>query len=85
MIILFFSDCWHSWNTAKRVAEKCGLQFGLGWFRDGIDAWQDKGSPVEFLQQPLQMPLSPSEETGVDKGLKKVGPRSFQQGIGSLG
>ena len=56
MIIFYCTpDCWHSWNTAKRVAEKWP-DLKVGWFRDGIDAWQEKGYPVEFLQQPLPMP-----------------------------
>ena len=55
MIIFFCTpDCWHSWNTPERVAEKCGL--GVGWFQYGIDAWQEEAYPVEFLQQPLPMP-----------------------------
>ena len=55
MIIFYCTpDCWHSWNKAKRVAEKWP-ELELGWFRDGIDAWQEKGYPVEFLQQPLPM------------------------------
>ena len=45
----------HSWNTTKRVAEKWP-ELRVGWFRDGIDAWQEKGYPVEFLQQTLPMP-----------------------------
>ena len=43
----WFTDCWHLWNTAKRVAEKWP-ELELGWFRDGIDAWQEKGYPVEL-------------------------------------
>ena len=38
MIIFFCTpDCWHSWKTTKRVAEKWP-ELRVGWFRDGIDA-----------------------------------------------
>ncbi|WP_305856802.1 rhodanese-like domain-containing protein [Balneatrix alpica] len=39
------SDCWHSWNAAKRAAE---LGFApLYWYRDGVDAWQQAGLPLD--------------------------------------
>ena len=49
MIIFYYPpDCWHSWHAAKRVAEKWP-HLEVGWCRDFIDAWQDKGYPMEFL------------------------------------
>ncbi|HBM52544.1 MAG TPA: hypothetical protein DDZ97_05560 [Deltaproteobacteria bacterium] len=36
MIIFYCTpDCWHSWNTAKRVAEKWP-DLKVGWFREGM-------------------------------------------------
>ena len=36
-------------NTAKRVAEK-SPESEVSWFRDSIDACQEKGYPVKFVQ-----------------------------------
>jgi len=41
------SDCWMSWNAAKRA-----LSFGytrVYWFADGIDGWQAEGFDIEAL------------------------------------
>lgn len=39
------SDCWMSWNAAKRALSLGYRQ--VYWFRDGIEAWQDAGFPTE--------------------------------------
>jgi len=39
------SDCWLSWNASKRAAALGYTQ--LYWYRDGIDAWQQAGLPVQ--------------------------------------
>ncbi|HYZ61952.1 MAG TPA: PQQ-dependent catabolism-associated CXXCW motif protein [Acetobacteraceae bacterium] len=48
-LVVFFclSDCWMSWNAAKRAAS-----FGLrvGWFPDGSDAWAAHGLPLQAVQ-----------------------------------
>ena len=46
------SDCWLSWNAVKRAA---ALGYSdLYWYRDGLDAWQAAGLPVEVDQpEPL--------------------------------
>lgn len=48
-------DCWHSWNTARRVAHHWP-QLEVFWYRDGIDAWRAAGLPTESLLQPLPLP-----------------------------
>lgn len=39
------SDCWLGWNAAKR-AYHMGYR-NLYWYRDGTDAWQEAGLPVQ--------------------------------------
>ncbi|HEY8331840.1 MAG TPA: PQQ-dependent catabolism-associated CXXCW motif protein [Pseudomonas sp.] len=39
------SDCWLSWNASKRAAALGYTR--LYWYRDGIDAWQQAGRPVQ--------------------------------------
>lgn len=39
------SDCWLSWNASKRAA---ALGYSrLYWYRDGVDAWQQAGLPLQ--------------------------------------
>ncbi|MDH4561264.1 PQQ-dependent catabolism-associated CXXCW motif protein [Pseudomonas sp. BN411] len=39
------SDCWLSWNAVKRAA---ALGYtNLYWYRDGIDAWEQAGLPLQ--------------------------------------
>jgi len=47
------SDCWLSWNAAKR-AHQLGY-LNLYWYRDGIDAWQQAGLPL-VPAQPQALP-----------------------------
>lgn len=47
------ADCWLSWNAVKR-AGALGYSH-LYWYRDGLDAWQAAGLPVEPAQpEPLR-------------------------------
>lgn len=47
------SDCWLSWNAIRR-AHALGYA-RLYWYRDGIDAWEQAGLPLQNAQpQPLQ-------------------------------
>jgi PQQ-dependent catabolism-associated CXXCW motif protein len=48
--LLFYcrSDCWHSWNAAKRALE-LGYRRVI-WYRDGIEGWKDAGQAVEVLR-----------------------------------
>jgi PQQ-dependent catabolism-associated CXXCW motif protein len=47
------ADCWLSWNAIKR-ASALGYSH-LYWYRDGLDAWQAAGLPVEPAQpEPLR-------------------------------
>lgn len=39
------SDCWLSWNAVKR-AHALGYS-NLYWYRDGIDAWEQAGLPLQ--------------------------------------
>lgn len=46
------SDCWLSWNAVKRARALGYTQ--LYWYRDGLDAWEAAGLPVQPAQpQPL--------------------------------
>lgn len=47
------SDCWLSWNAARRA-----LTLGythVYWYRDGVDAWQEAGLPLETAK-PAALP-----------------------------
>ena len=41
--MLFFckTDCWMSWNAAKRAVARGHSQ--VGWFPGGVDDWQAEG------------------------------------------
>ncbi|WP_375738617.1 PQQ-dependent catabolism-associated CXXCW motif protein [Pseudomonas boanensis] len=39
------SDCWLSWNAVKRASALGYTQ--LYWYRDGIDAWEQAGLPLQ--------------------------------------
>jgi PQQ-dependent catabolism-associated CXXCW motif protein len=51
-LIVFFclSNCWMSWNAAKRAAS---LGFRAGWFPEGVDGWEAAGLPVETAEPEL--------------------------------
>lgn len=42
------SDCWASWNAVRR-AHALGYS-NLYWYRDGIDAWEQAGLPLQDAQ-----------------------------------
>ncbi|WP_435609468.1 PQQ-dependent catabolism-associated CXXCW motif protein [Pseudomonas knackmussii] len=42
------SDCWASWNAVRR-AHALGYS-NLYWYRDGIDAWEQAGLPLQEAQ-----------------------------------
>ncbi|MCP1649474.1 PQQ-dependent catabolism-associated CXXCW motif protein [Pseudomonas nitroreducens] len=47
------SDCWMSWNAIRR-AHALGYS-NLYWYRDGIDAWEQAGLPLQDAQpQPVK-------------------------------
>lgn len=48
LVIFCFSDCWMSWNAAKR-AVALGYT-DVRWFPDGIDAWQFEALPIETVK-----------------------------------
>jgi PQQ-dependent catabolism-associated CXXCW motif protein len=53
VVIFCLSDCWMSWNAAKRA-----LSWGYGnilWFPGGADRWSDAGLPLQRLE-PLPRP-----------------------------
>ena len=53
--VVFFckSECWMSWNAAKRAV---GMGYGrVHWFPDGIDGWQSEGLATEAVE-PFQAP-----------------------------
>jgi PQQ-dependent catabolism-associated CXXCW motif protein len=41
------SNCWMSWNAAKRAAELGHRQ--VLWYPDGVDGWEAAGLPTEVL------------------------------------
>lgn len=45
LVLYCKSDCWLSWNASKRAAALGYTR--LYWYRDGIDAWQQAGLPVQ--------------------------------------
>lgn len=47
------SDCWLSWN-AQRRAHALGYR-NLYWYRDGIDAWEQAGLPLQPAE-PVPLP-----------------------------
>lgn len=47
VIVMCKSDCWLSWNAAKRLKNAGFTQ--LFWFKDGIDSWQSANLPVERI------------------------------------
>jgi PQQ-dependent catabolism-associated CXXCW motif protein len=54
VVIYCLTECWMSWNAAKRAAE-----FGyraVHWYPDGADGWQAAGLPTEILQPAPGMP-----------------------------
>jgi PQQ-dependent catabolism-associated CXXCW motif protein len=53
--VLFFckTDCWMSWNAAKRALE-LGYT-NVTWFPEGADGWAGAGFPTERVQ-PLVLP-----------------------------
>lgn len=44
-LVVFFclSDCWMSWNAARRAAS---LGMRAGWFPEGVDGWLAAGYPT---------------------------------------
>ena len=56
--IVFYcrSDCWLGWNAVKR-AHSLGYR-NLYWYRDGTDAWQEAGLPVQEAQPAALHPTS---------------------------
>lgn len=47
------SDCWLSWNAVKRAAA-LGYTH-LYWYRDGVDAWEAAGLPLQQASpEPMQ-------------------------------
>jgi len=51
--IVFFclSDCWMSWNAAKRAA---GWGYRVAWYPDGVDQWEAAGLPTAIVEpEPL--------------------------------
>lgn len=48
-LLVFFclSECWMSWNAAKRAV---GWHYRVAWFPDGTDRWKAAGLPTEIVQ-----------------------------------
>lgn len=49
------SDCWLSWNAARR-AHAMGYR-QIYWYRDGVDAWEQAGLPL-VPAQPAELPAA---------------------------
>jgi PQQ-dependent catabolism-associated CXXCW motif protein len=50
IVVFCRPDCWGSWNAGKRLVTQ-GYT-GVHWFRDGIEAWQDKHETAEIKPDP---------------------------------
>ena len=55
IVIFCVEDCWMGWNAAKRARE-WGYTNVL-WFREGIDAWKEKGWPLHDIE-PINLPVN---------------------------
>lgn len=53
------SDCWLGWNAARR-AHRLGYT-RLYWYRDGIDAWQQAGLPLQRAEPAAMLSLDLSQ------------------------
>ena len=49
LVIFCLSDCWMSWNAAKRTVTEYGYD-RVFWYPDGVDGWAGDGHPLEELQ-----------------------------------
>ena len=47
VVFLCLSDCWMSWNAARRAASY-GVQ--AGWYPDGADGWARAGLPLQEVR-----------------------------------
>jgi PQQ-dependent catabolism-associated CXXCW motif protein len=55
-VILFCrTDCWMSWNAARRLAAN-GIA-NIGWLAEGTDGWHAAGRPL-VVAQPVAIPAS---------------------------
>lgn len=53
LVFYCLTDCWMSWNAAKRAA---GLGYtNVDWYAEGTDGWSAAGLPLE-LREPVPMP-----------------------------
>ncbi|BES73277.1 PQQ-dependent catabolism-associated CXXCW motif protein [Marinobacter nanhaiticus D15-8W] len=48
VVVFCKSDCWLSWNAAKRITE-AGYN-NVYWYRDGIDSWVAAGLPTRTVE-----------------------------------
>ena len=55
LVIFCVEDCWMGWNAAKRARE-WGYT-NVMWFREGIDAWKEKGWPLHDIE-PINLPVN---------------------------
>jgi len=48
-LVVFFclSECWMSWNAAKRAV---GWNYRVAWFPDGVDTWKASGLPTGTVE-----------------------------------
>lgn len=53
-LLVFFclTDCWMSWNAARRAG---AMGFHAAWFPEGVDGWQKAGLPTQDnLPEPFE-------------------------------
>lgn len=48
-LLVFFclSECWMSWNAAKRAV---GWNYRVAWYPDGVDVWKAAGLPTDAVE-----------------------------------
>ena len=52
MVFFCLSDCWMSWNAAKRAAR---FGYRVAWFPEGVDRWEAAGLPTTSIApEPLE-------------------------------
>jgi PQQ-dependent catabolism-associated CXXCW motif protein len=56
VVLYCLSECWMSWNAAKRAAEM-GHR-AVYWYPDGADGWEMAGLPTEVLHPAPGAPLN---------------------------
>ncbi|TFH86312.1 PQQ-dependent catabolism-associated CXXCW motif protein [Billgrantia azerbaijanica] len=58
------SDCWLSWNAARRAL--ANGYTGVGWYPEGVDGWEASGRALEVVNPALPTPALRNLGSGHD-------------------